>query len=214
MDYPERRLQNIYGRALKSPHIEEKAGTSGTEYQIQTPNSLLIEEGVTLKEFSMPKEQNDRNTVDHQALTSSHQRQQQNGLLHRSSFLFQLVYLPKYISKEDVLQKLSKFGPLSHFRFSAETEEKLGSHRGEKAFFHRAEFSFEQESDLLVFMAIKRLRIKGLQLKVVLAPYQRSTQFNSFFDTKSRSSFADIDHSLKPTKQGYFKTRTNLITVA
>ena len=119
---------------------------------------------------------------------------------------FSLVYLPKYITKEVILAKLAHFGELEFFQYAPETDEKLGSTRGEKGLFHRAEFAFKDRENMFTFMSIKRLRVKGLQLKVIQTSFGlKNDKFN--IEEEMGSNLQELDHSLKPTNKQYFNTR-------
>ena len=119
--------------------------------------------------------------------------------------LFTLVYLPRYISEDDIFAKLVPFGELSLFQYTAETDSNLGSSRGEKGFFHRVEFAFADSENMFAFMSIKRLRLKGLQVKVLQKP----------FDACLHSSLLgpllpEIDHTVRPTNKEYFVIRAGI----
>ena len=120
--------------------------------------------------------------------------------------LFTLVYLPKYVAEADIRTKLTGFGKLSHFDYKPEIDQKLGSTRGDKAFFHRVEFSFEIQQVMFAFMSIKRLRIQGLQLKVLHSPLPLSVKNSPRLMVPS-----ELEHSVKPTRKTYFVHRAQLV---
>ena len=116
--------------------------------------------------------------------------------------LFTLKYLPRLMAESEVLAKIQKFGKISTFRFKPEICQK--GTKDQKGNFKRAEFSFEEKTSEEVFKKVKRIRIKGLQVKIL----QGEPEEQSSPSQGSNCELFTVDHSVRPTKKAYSsKTR-------
>lgn len=139
--------------------------------------------------------------------------------------VFTLRFLHRYSTEEEVVSKLEKFGKVSYFIFK---ENHRSSKYDPKQVFRQAEFCFECTLSEAGFKEIKRIRIKGLQVKIGV----RSSKYSprAFTETR-RSEFSDgqkpglqfnnlllqdLDddsslHSLKPTSNKYQAARSHVL---
>lgn len=119
--------------------------------------------------------------------------------------LFTLKYLPRLMAESEVLAKIQKFGKISTFRFKPEVCQK--GTKDQKGNFKRAEFSFEEKTSEEVFKKVKRIRIKGLQVKIL----QGEPEEQSSSSQRSHCELFTVDHSVRPTKKAYsLKTREQI----
>lgn len=119
--------------------------------------------------------------------------------------LFTLKYLPRLMAESEVLAKIQKFGKISTFRFKPEICQK--GTKDQKGNFKRAEFSFEEKTSEEVFKKVKRIRIKGLQVKIL----QGESEEQSSPSQRSHCELFTVDHSVRPTRKAYAsKTREQI----
>lgn len=83
--------------------------------------------------------------------------------------VFTLKYLPRLMAEADVLEKLKLFGEVLYLRFMPETE--IQGKKDWKSHFKRAEFAFVEKQAESSFQKVRRVRIKGLQVKIVQDGY-------------------------------------------
>lgn len=85
----------------------------------------------------------------------------------RDHIIFQLNYLPKQITQEEVLEKLVKFGKVQYLSLlpSSPVDQKKHSEK-KQGNFRSAEFYFESKGAEQIFLSVKRIRIRGLQVKI------------------------------------------------
>ena len=100
--------------------------------------------------------------------------------------VFTLKFLPKTMSREEVVNKILRFGPVASFNFA---EEKSSGKKDQKGCFKRAEFVFATKAAEDIFKGVKRIRIKGLQVKVSMDEGEVETQAH--------------DHTVKPTSRTF-----------
>mgnify|MGYP000084196383 CR=1 FL=1 len=81
----------------------------------------------------------------------------------RDRLTFSLKFLPKTMTQEEVMAKILKFGEVSQFNFF---EERAVTKKEQRGCFKRAEFTFADLEAERTFQTVKRIRIKGLQVKV------------------------------------------------
>ncbi len=118
---------------------------------------------------------------------------------------FRLLYLPLHLPKADILQKLSKFGEVVDFKFCP--VEKTDPHLQDPTRvpnFQCAEFSFAQQSSIDHFSGVKRIRVRGLQVRITHREETASSSKNSDSDGDTCSSRS---YSVKPTSRKYFAHR-------
>ena len=124
--------------------------------------------------------------------------------------IFKLNYLPKQISKKEVINKLEKFGKIKNFEFIIKDKEPQEHDQPESEDnFKIAEFTFVDLDAEVVFSKVKRIRIKGLQVKIS----QKLSNSTSKTFPSSRECQEDlslIDHSRKPTCKAYFNCRSHM----
>lgn len=139
--------------------------------------------------------------------------------------IFQLNYLPKQILEEEVLEKLVKFGKIHHFSLlqsspveqSKVCEKRVGN-------FRSAEFSFGTSEAEQVFLTVKRIRIRGLQVKIGQKDIQKESDKKSanspiikgeepLQKQDSALSAEDLIHLELPTSKKYFSGRSSDVFV-
>lgn len=145
---------------------------NGADQNLSNPNA---QENNSLKNSQKTSLKEGFQTLGYGASTNSKSSEQSHHQIFiskkdkpRPKAVFQLNYLPKQITEEEILEKISKFGKIVNFSlwfpgFSPE-EKKIGEKK--TGSFRFAEFSFENFEDELIFMKVKRIRIKGLQIKI------------------------------------------------
>lgn len=138
--------------------------------------------------------------------------------------IFQLNYLPKQISETEIKEKLEKFGQLSHFDLLLSTsmearksgDKKIGN-------FRSAEFSFKMDESEQVFLKVKRIRIRGLQVKITQKPILRVVEdevapivqdLTLINEDYSVQYFQDTSYSVRPTCKKYFSGRLTSSSVS
>lgn len=119
--------------------------------------------------------------------TESRSEDDNNSDLHSSSpsnQTFRLLYLPIHLPKADILQKLSKFGQVVDFRFCpvAKSDPHLQD-PSRVPNFQCAEFSFADKAAIDYFSGVKRIRVRGLQVRVA-----SKESLQSFSDSDGESS--------------------------
>lgn len=86
---------------------------------------------------------------------------------------YKLMYIPSILAKRHLIRKLARFGKLSYFEFipgefsNKISPEVLLQSKTKFQDFKGAEFKFELEYSEKLFAGVKRLRVKGLQIKVI-----------------------------------------------
>ena len=100
--------------------------------------------------------------------------------------VFSLKFLPQSMSRESIEEKIGRFGEIGHLEF--------GEDREGKGSFRRAEFTFVSRQAKEVFGTVKRIRVKGLQVKVCTV--QLSTPTTRGWWGKEEE---EVVHSVKPT---------------
>lgn len=129
---------------------------------------------------------------------------------------FSLKYLPRYITREDVNEKLKKFGKLSYFDYRLEADESMGAKRGPNSLFRRAIFSYYSREVNFSFANISRIRIKGLQIKVVqedptvIMGLGAETHNIEPCTTDCKVKEDEVDHEVRPTSKGYLRIAPEL----
>jgi hypothetical protein len=89
---------------------------------------------------------------------------------------YKLMYIPSILAKRHLIRKLARFGKLSYFEFipgefsNKIAPEVLEQNKTKFQDFKGAEFKFELEYSEKLFVGVKRLRVKGLQIKVIPPP--------------------------------------------
>ena len=123
--------------------------------------------------------------------------------------IFRLLYLPLHLPKAEILQKLSKFGEVVNFSFSP--VEKTDPHLTDPSRvpnFQCAEFSFEQASSIEHFTGVKRIRIRGLQVRVSEKEMPKFSPKPTASSLQQQEPNQDSnDHSIKPTQKVYHSSR-------
>lgn len=115
--------------------------------------------------------------------------------------MFTFKYLPKMITMEEVLLKIQKFGELERIEFKQEPENRA-SKRANKNSFKKAEFSFREKDTEQIFLQVRRIRIKGIQVKVM---NNQQTEAAPRAPTPASSSETELDHSIRPTQKAYIR---------
>lgn len=117
---------------------------------------------------------------------------------------FRLAYLPRSMTANEVIKKLSSFGTVVDFRFCPLTFEEIQKDERESSNFKCAEFKYKEETSTENFSAVKRIRIKGLQVRII--------QILPKSNKKSKGSPPSIQilHSCRPTAAQYFQLRRTL----
>ena len=113
--------------------------------------------------------------------------------------LFTLKYLPRLMAESEVLSKIQKFGKISSFKFKPEIAQK--GIKDQKGNFKRAEFSFEEMESEDIFKKVKRIRIKGLQVKILQGDSEE--QQSSVDPMETVDELKNIAHDIRPTNRLY-----------
>lgn len=111
---------------------------------------------------------------------------------------FQLKFLPKYITEQEVFVKISRFGEPVFFHFlvgenivmvKPSSGEEAGCIPGEPVIkiSRQAVFSFQADESLFAFGSLNRIRIKGLQVKISKLTFEQAQEVISGFQTKKCS---------------------------
>ena len=122
--------------------------------------------------------------------------------------MFRLVYLPVHLSEKEVVKKLSKFGTVVSFSFlPTQTDNRyISTARGIS--YRSAEFSFEEKAIQSSFSVVKRVRVRGLQVKVLVNAANKGSE--NIKPDRSDSLEVIFKHSYKPTCRLYFSHRTEV----
>ena len=122
------------------------------------------------------------------------------------NILFRLVYLPVHLSEKEVVKKLSKFGTVIDFNFVPVTPEEIYLDEKKSANFQCVEFRFKEKEVKDSFSQVKRIRIKGLQVRVI----QKSPEETFAKETSSMSQALHprVLHNCRPTTKAYFGHRS------
>ena len=131
--------------------------------------------------------------------------------------VFEMNYVPKHLGKEDIMKKLENFGAIKKLELKMMpdlTSKETGLIKGSN--FKQVNFSFEKREVTLVFLKLKRIRIKGLQVKVGIKAFCRKSECadNKLLpDSKQHIMEEDQQthfiHTYKPTSKTYFSSRPN-----
>lgn len=145
---------------------------------------------------------------------------------HNDRIIFQLNYLPKQILEEEVLEKLVRFGKVHHFSLLQSSlvepkktcEKKVGN-------FRSADFSFEGKDAEQIFLTVKRIRIRGLQVKIsqkeslkesveekANSPINKGEELPQLQQVSALSAEDQI-HLELPTSKKYFSGRSSQVSV-
>lgn len=166
----------------------------------------------------------EKTTADNSPVTSP--THQQNALIvHAQPVMFTLKYLPRLMAEADVLEKLKLFGDVLFLRFMPETD--IQGKKDWKSHFKRAEFAFLEKQAEISFQKVRRVRIKGLQVKIVqdelVGPVDQPADSciwsyglnnTKYFSEIQASVSSEVEMSLpkvKPTSKMYSSTiNTNI----
>lgn len=113
--------------------------------------------------------------------------------LHKT--YFQLKFLPKYITEQEVFVKISRFGEPVFFHFlvgenivimKSGISEQTAGIQGEPVtkVSRQAVFSFQTDESLFAFGSLNRIRIKGLQVKISKLTFDQAQEVISGFHNK------------------------------
>lgn len=118
---------------------------------------------------------------------------------------YKLMYIPSILAKRHLVRKLARFGRLRYFEFipgefsNKIPPEELEQSKAKFQDFKGAEFIFELEHSEKLFLGVKRLRVKGLQIKVIPSVSQKESM--------------PVDHQVEPLvvpSEDYTKTTWQL----
>ena len=139
----------------------------------------------------------------------SQSRKTQQSTDRTQRYIFQMKYVPKHIEESDIVKKLEKFGRLKTFRLivmSSEAQFKaLG--QSDAPNFRMAEFSFQDPEVERSVLTIKRIRVRGLQVKVSKSQSPAASFAAVGCDAHvqmSEKGTYDPFYHLKPTSKKYF----------
>ena len=123
------------------------------------------------------------------------------------AFHFAMQFVPKHLQREVIITKLEQFGALKAFTLEPMADVVFrDSGLPKSSNFQIACFSFESKNVNRIFEQIKRVRIKGLQVKV--SKYEQpQTQKLDQLRSDSEIESGDFKHHVKPTSMKYFRWR-------
>ena len=122
--------------------------------------------------------------------------------------VFRLIYLPHHLPEAEIIQKLTKFGQITDFNLSTvdnSDQKKQNSNRVPS--FLCAEFSFKDDQSADQFSQVKRIRVRGLQVRVSMKLTPQPVPENKKPISKVSESEANT-YSTKPTSRKYFANRS------
>lgn len=127
---------------------------------------------------------------------------------------YKLMYIPSILAKRHLIRKLARFGKLSYFEFipgefsNKISPEVLLQSKTKFQDFKGAEFMFELEYSEKLFAGVKRLRVKGLQIKVIppvpakveIIPLENANSLNSGISKKGAQPI-EFDQKYLPVQK-------------
>lgn len=119
-----------------------------------------------------------------------------------SLVVFRLVYLPTRISEKDVVNKLSQFGTVTDFEFVPVRPEEVLLEESKAENFRCAQFSFKETNVTSSFSTVKRIRVKGLQVRVVINSDETSSGQGT-----TNIMHCKVKHVHRPTSKLYYRNR-------